>query len=342
MIHPNVISYTLRPSDLKNRKAISILKLPQKNQSDTADRCVIDQIRCQPKPNEISNLSQSSFKDDISQMVGLLGAYCKNKPIDEIYKNIEQIHGTLNNKAAPEIKNWIRLLTGLHPELDKKIKNLGFWKTPYSEAIGTNTITYYPGPESVDIIYWSKAPTLTTNEVKTPPLQNPSFIRESIREKLDSAVVELIQNSNHLTMQYLRRNLIWESLLTTAKGTGREAVQSRPIDASTVHGVSLNNDWYHGDRVAACRSSCKSDAVNYLCKNGANCDKLVNHLTPLINSCKAQTVAARFESPLGVEETFPRRLSNLIADIDNSGQKVLKTPDKINNDVLKPEIIKGE
>jgi hypothetical protein len=31
-----------------------------------------------------------------------------------------------------------------------------------------------------------------------------------------------------------------------------------------------------------------------------------------------------------------------VADIDNSGQKVLKNPSIVNNDILKPEITKGE
>ena len=341
MIHPNVIIYETRSSDLKSRKTVPIINLPLKQQSDVADRGVIDQLRCQPKPNNIAEFSSSPFKTDVDQMVKLMGAYCYPGSITEIYKVIENIHSTLNEKAIPETKNWIRLLTGLHPELDKKIKGLGFWKTPYSEIMGTNTILYYAGPDAVDIKYWSKAPTLTSNIVKNPPLQTPHFIRETVREKLDSDVVELLQNSNHLTLQHLARNLIWDSRMTTAKGSGNEIVQSRPIPASTAHGVSLNNDWYHGERISACRAVCKSDTIYYLQKNGANCDKLVNHLNPLVNSNKAQTVTTRFESPLGIEETFPRRPSNLKADCDNSGQKVLKSPDKINNDVLKPEIIKG-
>ncbi len=342
MIHPNVIVYEQRSSDLKNRKTIPVIKLPQQKQSAKADRGVIDQIRCQPRPNDVGKYCTSSFKNDVLQMIKLTGVYCKPDSLNEIFKVIEEIHNTLNDKEAPEIKNWIRVMTGLHPELDKKIKNLGYWKTPYSEVMGTNTILYYAGPESVDISSWGKAPTLTTNEVGTPPFQNPHFIRETMREKLDSGVVELIQNSNHLALQYLQRDLVWETRLTTAKGSGDETVHSRPIGSSDTHGCSLNNDWYHYLRVSACRSACRSDAISNLRKNGANCDKLVNHLTPLVNSNTAQTVTSRFESPIGIEETFPRRSSNIVADIDNSGQKVLKNPDTINNDVMKPEIIKGE
>ncbi|MDD4110018.1 MAG: hypothetical protein PHS54_00530 [Clostridia bacterium] len=342
MIHPNVIIYEMRSADLKSRKAVPIIKLPQKLQSKNADRCVIDQIRCQPKPNNISTLSESPFKNDISQIVKLLGAYCKKNSINEIFSAIKDIHETLNDKEVPELKNWIRLLTGLHPEVDKQLKNLGYWQMPYSEIIGTNTILYYAGPDAVDITFWSKAPTITTNEVKSISYTSPHYIRESMRQKLDSGVVELIQNSNQLTTRYIGRNLIWDSRISTSASTGNEKVQKRPINASVCHGVSLNNDWYHGQRIAACKDVCKNNAITYLKSGGYDVYKLVNHLTPLINSCKAQTVNARFESPLGIEETFPRRLSNIKADIDNSGQKVLKNPDNINNDVLKPEIIQSE
>jgi hypothetical protein len=352
MIHPNVITYEQRSTDLKSRKSIPVTKLPVDAYTAQTDCGIIDQIRSQPKPNEISKYSTSFFKSDIDQVVKLMGAFCKKNSIKETFSTIKNIHGTLNAKDTPEIKNWIRLLTGLHPELDKQIKNLGYWKMPYSEVMGTNTILYYAGPEAVDILYWAGEPKFTTNKVEwfTTPWEAPSYIRESTRQKLDSAAVEMIQNANHVTTKYLRRNLIWESRLTTEPKTGAEIPQERPIMPKVPainHGASLNNDWYHqtyrimdGEKMD--KHVGRHDAICHLTGGGFYVHQLVNHLTPLVNVNKSQSVAARFEAPLGIEETFPRRPSGMVADIDNSGQKVYKLQTTVNNDILKPEIITGE
>lgn len=349
MIHPNVIVYEQRSTDLKARKAVPVTNLPAENFSADNDCGIIDKIRSQPKPNEIAKLTTSYFKKDIEQMVKLLGAYCKTNSISEITKIIKEIHGTLNDKDTPEIKNWIRLLTGLHPEIDKQLKALGYWKMPYSEVMGTNTVIYYAGPDAIDIMYWAKQPKFTSNIVEwfTDPWESPSYIRESVRQKLDDAAVEMIQNTNHVTTKNLRRNLIWESRLTTEKGSGAEIPQERPIERSVPainHGSSLNSDWYHQTYriMPNNKPHCRTDIIDHLKSGGFDVYKLVNHLTPLININRAQSVNARFEAPLGIEETFPRRPAGLVADIDNSGQKVLKVPTAVNNDVLKPEIIQGE
>ena len=349
MIHSNVIVYEQRHSNLKSRKAVPVIDLPAENFSPDDDRGIIDKIKSQPKPNEISKYTASDFKTDIDQMVKLLGAYCKKSSITEIINTIKEIHGTLNNKETPEIKNWIRIMTGLHPEIDKQIKSLGYWKMPYSEVMGTNTVIYYAGPDAIDIMYWAKQPKFTTNEVEwfTDPWESPSYIRESVRQKLDSSAVEMIQNANHVTTKQLRRNLIWESRLTTEKGSGAEIPQERPIERSVPainHGASLNTDWYHQTLrvMPECKEPCRNEVINHLKSGGFNVHKLVNHLTPLTNVNRAQNVNARFEAPLGIEETFPRRPTGLVADIDNSGQKVLKLQTVVNNDVLKPEIIQGE
>lgn len=346
MIQPNVIVYESRPEDLATRKAVSVLELPVDRYTSDTDRCIVDQIRSQPKPNDIVTHTISPFKTDINQIVQLIGSFCKKNSIEEIGKTITSIHNTLNDKDIPERKNWIRLLTGIHPELDKQIKSLGYWSMPYSEVIGTNTILFYAGPDAVDIFYWAKQPEHFNNEVGQTTNASCSYIRESIRQKLDSAAVELIQNANFETTKYMRRNLIWESTITTAKDTGAETVQQRPImpTTSTInHGASLNNDWYHGTyRVKTTRAECKTSIINRLQSGGYKVDSLVNHLSPLINSCDALSVAARFESPIGIEETFPNRNSKQKMDIDNSGQPVLMKPTSVNNDVIKPEIITGE
>lgn len=348
MIYPNVITYTQRSQNLQGRRTVPIIQLPMELQSPTADRGMIDQIRSMPKPNDIAKYTNSPFSIDIAQMVKLLGAFCKPNSITEICDTISEIHGTLEAKEVPEIKNWIRILTGLHPTIDNQIKNLGFWSMPYSDAIGTNTIMYYAGIDAVDISYWINPPLATTNEVtwSVNPIENPSYIREGVRQKLNSNVVEMIQNASFLTTKYLHRNLIWESEVTTEAGTGNETVQTRPIMPKVPainHGASLNNDWYHQTyRIPACKPIALTDVINHLTTGGYDVHLLVNYLTPLVDDNVAQDVTARFEAPLGIEETFPRRPTTLVADIDNSGQKVLAAPTIVNNDVLTPEIIVNE
>ena len=124
MIHPNVIIYSKRSSGLITGKSAKVTDLPLSKLKDNTDRCVIDQIRAQPKPNNISKLSSSEFSEDVSQMVELLGSQCKKNSISEMYKTIEKIHNTLNDKSIPEIKNWIRIMTGMHPAIDKKLKKI--------------------------------------------------------------------------------------------------------------------------------------------------------------------------------------------------------------------------
>jgi len=329
------------------RASVPIIQLPVELQTAAADRGVIDQIRSMPKPNDISKYTSSPFSIDISQMVRLLGSFCKPGSIGAISDTIAVIHDTLNDKEVPEIKNWIRILTGLHPEIDGIIQNLGYWSMPYSEVLGTNTVMYYAGPDAVDISYWINPP-VTNNTViwSTDPITSPSYVREGVRQKLNSDVVEMVQNAAFLTTKYMRRNLVWEAEITTQAGSGNEATQARPIMPTVPainHGASLNNDWYHQTyRIPTCKPVALANIINHLTSGGADVHMLVNYLTPLIDDNKAQSVTARLETPLGIEETFPRRPTGLVADIDNSGQKVLASPTAVNNDVLVPEIITSE
>ncbi len=352
MIQPNVITYSKRSSNIKTRKSISVINTPPHTPSDDVNKGTIDFIRNQPKPNEISKHTASQYKEDIKQMVSLMGAYCSPKSISKIFARIKEIHETLNNKKPPEIRGWIRHLTNIHPEVDTRIKALGFWKMPYSEVIGTNTILYYPSPGSIDITNWAKKPKITHNQIEwfTTPWPSPQYIRESIRQKIDTpAATEYIQNAGFITTKYLRRNLIWESLITTAPETGAETKQKRPISPEVPeinHGASLNNDWYHQkfrimDGAKLDKNAGRSDAICHLKSGGYFVHLLVNHLTPIKEGQLAQNTITRFEAPIGVEETFPRR-KVLKADFDNSGQKVLPSAPRVIDDMLKPEIIEGE
>jgi hypothetical protein len=363
MIHPNVIIYQQRAAGLKKGDALNVKSIPievkdtqassgsRLNQYKSSDAGTIDKIRSQPKPNEIDKETGSYYTEDIQQMVKLLGSHCKSNSIDEISKVIKDIHETFNDKDVPEIKNWVRLLTGLHPAIDKQIKQYGFWSMPYSEIIGTNTILYYANTNSIDITFWAKKPMFTDNQIvwTQSPWESPHYIRESTRQKLDSGIVAYMQNANHETTKYMRRNLIWESVVTTKKLTGGEIRQKRPIEPvlpDINHGASLNNDWYHNyfrimDGADGNKSIAWHDAVCHLTQDGYFVHLLVNHITPLINASIAQAEATDLKG-LDAEDTFPNRPAKLRSFIDHSGQEVWNNEDFVNNDILKPEIIQGE
>lgn len=351
MIHPNVIIYSTVAETLKNNKSDWIIKQPVLRPKNDQDMGMIDHIRNQYLPNEISNKSQSAYKDDITLMVKLLGSYCQPGVINKIFESVQEIHSTLGKKAPSDVKNWVRILTGLHPQIDSKLKTLAYWQTPYSEVIGTNTIIYYPGTESIDITKWGTRPYYKTNEVKwrPTPWTHPHYIRESVRQKLDpDDVVAYIQNAGLSTTKYLRRNLIWEALISTDSNiNGMEYGVRRPIKPKPPeinHGVSLNNDWYHQHYriMTHCKPIARDNAIAHLDSGGVKRSYLVNHLTPLKNTHIAQRTANALKRPLGVEETFPFKSKNIVIYTDNSPQPVIKKVKKVNNDVLIPEIINGK
>lgn len=354
MIHPNVIIYQEKAYGQKESGGLPVTKIPLEDYPDS-DHGKIDHIRSQFKPNEIDQVTQSPFAEDIQQMVKLLGSFCKKNSINEIVKIVTEIHGTLSGKDAPRIKNWIRLMTAMHPDVDNRIKQLGYWKKPYSEIIGTNTVIYSAGPGEVDITFWAKKPMFEDNIIEwfLGPWKSPSYIRESVREKLDSGVVAYIQNSNHRTTVDMRRNLIQESVWTTQRITGAEIRQRRPVKPVVPeinHGLSLNNDWYH--QTYRIMDNCKvkelskNDAIAWLDSGGYLVHLLVNHLEPLINANSAlQHKISQFDH--GVEETFPTRFSAHGDEakqnyVDNTGRNIFNNASDVNDDVIKPEIIEGE
>lgn len=341
-IRPNIQIYQNKIGNSSNQSVTSLPDIPN---IDLIDSEPIDIIRSQPLPNDISIFSSSAFKLEIENMVKLLGSYCKENSIDQIKQIVTLIHNELNGKGKHIIKSWTRKLTSLHPKVDDYIKNnLGFFKTPYSEIIGTNTIMYYADTSNIDIYFWAKAPLFKDNQVIwfDNPWESPTYLRESIREKLPTKVVEHIMNSSHITTKYMRRNLTYEALRTTANGTGGEEQQVRPIDFNIAHGVSLNNDHYHQEKRIFNNTNKvfgKIDAITKLDETGCLVHLLVNYLEPLMVFENAAEKSVQMSSPIGIEETFPRHTSDGKINTSNAGQPVYPMETKVNDDSLKPEEI---
>jgi len=348
-IHPNIIIHQQSLDELKGLEKISLLEVPDCESKPNIDAGNIDKIRNQLLPTDIDIHTTSTYKDEIVQMVNLLNSHCKELSIDEIIKTIKEIHETLNNKKASLIKGWTRLLTSLHPLIDDEIKNLPYWKTLYSEIIGTNTILYHADMNSIDIMFWSKKPlsnAKTCNiEWSLSPSQSPSYLRDSVREKMDSKAVEFLQNAGQATSSCLRRNIIFDAIQTTLPETGGEVPQKRPILEDVPHGVSLANDWYHQvyriiDGDASNKNMGRHDAIHKLSSGGYFVHLLVNHLTPLLNITKAERRAYINKNPLGVEvDTFPFKADKELEywSLENN-DRVLPVSQTVDDNVIKPTI----
>jgi len=346
---PNVRIYQRSTEDVKANGFVDLLAVPRAGTNSTTDAAYIQMIRAQPLPNDIQLYSFSDVSDEIEYMVKLLGAACQEDSIDEAKAVIDQIHEKLNSKEPPLVRSWVNQIKGLHPKIDQYIENKkAYFKNPFSEVMGTNTILYYADTSSIDIWYWGKNPTFKNSRMEwfLTPWPSPSYIRESMRQKLPDEAVEYMMNAQHVTTKLMRRNVIFDSLLTTEDGTGAPTTQVRPIDHKIAHGAALNNDWYHqnyrildGERN---KYWGKHDAIYKLDEpdpGGYFVHVLVNHLTPLVPFKQANDDRIKWEAPLGVEETFPRNDANSVTYTGNNGQKINPVSGRVNDKVLKPESV---
>lgn len=350
-IKPNVQIYQTTAADVQTLDSKDLILLPDDSVSNNINLELIDKIRNQPLPNDIAVLSASSRRRDIEKLVRLLGQFCKPNSINEIIRVVSQIHETLNPEEAHIIKNWVRLMTGLHPKVDEYIKlNLPYFKNPHSEVIGTNTISFYADESAIDIWFWAKDPVIKTSKVEffLDPYEAPHAIRESVRQKLPSSVVQFMQNANQKVNKKFRNAVIYDSLITTADVVGKEIPQKRPIPYQEAHGVCLNNDWYHQSfRILGGEKAkfwAKHDAIYKLYEphpNGYFVHLLFNYITPLTPNVKAEQRTFKWRFPMGVEETFPTYKAGLSMESISNNQRILPVSEEVNNDVLEPEIIKA-
>ena len=245
---PNVRIYQHTSEDIMANGSVDLVNLPRAVTNSTTDAGYVQMIRTQPLPNDIQLYTVSDAKEEIEDMVKLLGAACQEDSIDEVKSIIDQIHEKLNDKEPPLVRSWVKQIKGLHPKIDQYIESKkAYFKNPFSEVMGTNTILYYADTSSIDIWYWGVNPKFKNSRMEwfLTPWPSPSYIRESMRQKLPDEVVEYMMNAQHVTTKCMRRNITFDSLLTNEDGTGKQTTQERPIPYNVAHGVALNNDWYH-------------------------------------------------------------------------------------------------
>lgn len=351
-IRPNVQIYQSPVEEIQNLTTADLITLPDTQLRKELNQEIVDKIRNQPLPNDIAVLTSSEQKEEIADLVKLLGQYCTENSLENVLTVIREIHEKLNDKQGqPQIiKNWVRLLTGLHPKVDEVIKNeLPYFKNNFSEVMGTNTISFYADESAVDLWFWSKTPLILDNFVEffLDPYTAPTYIRESTRQKLTNEVIEYIQSANQQVNKQFRDNVIYDALLTTADVVGSEVPQRRPIPYKEAHGVALNSDWYHqtfrildGERN---KFWGKHDAIFKLYEphpDGYFVHLLFNYLTPLIPSIKAEKRGYKRKAPLGVEETFPRAKERLEMDSIANNQRIVSNDGvTVNDESIEPEVV---
>lgn len=337
MIHPNI---RIIQEPVAQTTSVNITNIPEIINKSNVDPGYIDFIRNQPLFRDIEKYTEvSELKDDFKQLVQLLGSYCKINSIDQIKQVVKQIHDSLNNKKPYLIKDWTRLLLNLHPKIDQTLKTLPFFQS-YGEVIGTDTILYYADSSSIDIVYWAKQPAFLTNEIvwTTTPQNALSFIRETTREKISSAVVKYIQNAGQVVSSLMSKNIIYEYNTTTEDGTGNEVVQTRPVDPSIAHGVALKNDTNFVQLISDLKETEKKSIIDKLDQGGYLVHLLINHLNPLNEEKVINHKVISTKAPLGIEESFPNTDPTRTTNIGNNSQKILNSSKNVNDTVINSKV----
>lgn len=339
-IFASIVAYFTPSTTLDS---ISILKIPEGTVSLKKNTDVVDFIQNMPLPNNIEIDTTSSYKADIDSLVTLLGSYTTKNSIEEMKAAVVGIHARMVDMPYGTVRSWVDRITGIHPTLDGFIsKNLPFFMVPYSEVVGTNTLTYVTDTDSTDISNWGRKPTNMGNTItwNTKNQNSLSFMRESVREKLPSGVVYMISSGSHTTSKAIKGCLIYDAFQTTKDGTGGEDIQERPIPPKTPHGTSLNNDWCHpafrilpGDLN---KKWSKDDVIFNMFRGGCPVHVLINHLEPLTFDKAANLKYIGLDGAQKIETV----LENKEILVTSNGQRALPVSKTVTEDALKPEEVK--
>lgn len=136
----------------------------------------------------VANYEESDLKK-------LNGAKTSIESFSKIEALIGTIHRQFKDYETAVIKNWLKILRKIHPEVDENIKDLLYFK-PISDEIGSRTLGYYPDTQSLDLEDWGT--------------DKPKPIRYNIEYKINKNDLDNINNSYKLLNQAMVRNLSTE------------------------------------------------------------------------------------------------------------------------------------
>lgn len=348
---------------------IELLPVTSKGCFNSVDFNNINYIRSIPWPNNADQSNVSSMFRDVKRMKKLLGAFQFTNSIEEIRSRIFDINQCLAIKhpiysvpppympdvGATNIRDWIKFLKGLHPRLDLELdffkETLLYYFRDFSEEIGSITVTTNADTSTIDQSAWGNSTDIVTNKRQrdTLPFYAPSYVRETLRQKLDANVAKIIQSSNTALTTNMQRNLPTETWKSTKMVTGGECWQQRPVPYMLTKAAHNNADWYHWqyrvltlNPLNGLKEKGLKDSMDYLNKYFDHGDFIVhaqvNHLTPLKPFAEAEKRVIEQSDPVGIEETFPTANTKNRAVTYINGQTVGIAERNINNDdiILKP------
>lgn len=338
--------------------------LPQVSKSSLnyIDSEPISRIRALPLVNDVYLNTISNLYRDILQLIRFEGAGQSPDAIDDMRTMIDTINDTaalrllptdtIPDKGAATIKDWVKYLKGLHPRLDlylqdQKNVRLSYFKN-ISDQIGSITVLHSADTSTIDPSAWGNQTDLTSNNIEktTTPWFAPNFIRETMRQKMSSSVVNFIQSSNSKLTVSLQRNLPTETWKTTAPNIGSEVWQVRPVQPVLTQGAHLNADWYHWQfrvypPIIGLKEKGLMDSLDYLNRYFDRGDYTVHVLLQHLHSMKpyaeAEGHGISMSQPFGPEDTFPTKDSNISLITDLKGQPLLNRADYVDNTILKPK-----
>jgi hypothetical protein len=355
MIQPEILIQNKTVQSIVNNSTVPIIEIPSGRTPGEFDVDYIDLMKNQFLPNNIIYHTVSDVDVDMGHLIKLLGAYCQEGSIDQIKAIVSEIHEILTvevidgeryERPASHIKSWVKALNGIHPKIDEYLKQeKAYFKEPFSELIGSNTLLFSAGTNNLDILFWSKEPLEMTNDVawSTDLPTGPSYLREHMRHKLPNEVVHTIQHTNYTTQSKFFDKIKHIAHETTGE-SGAIKIQTHPIDRMDAHGSSLNYDHYHHEnRILDGNKAkywAKHDSIYkmYDQEEGHLVHLMINHLEPLVYKKQANSKMISMQKPLGVEETFPRANPDAVVNILNNGQRSTKSED-VEDSMLVPETV---
>lgn len=122
--------------------------------------------------------------------------------LDAIVQVIGKIHDTLDEEGTINIREHVRTLQQIHPNIDKQLINLKYFK-PMSESVGAPFLAYTIDKSALPYVYW----------ISPLPELKPLAVRQNIINKLDSATLFSIEAAYTSLNQKLASNISNEYLV---------------------------------------------------------------------------------------------------------------------------------
>jgi len=115
--------------------------------------------------------------------------------LNKINSVVETIHREFETKTTATVKSWIKLIKHIHPQVDKNLEDLLYFK-PISNDIASRTLGYYVDTQSLDLADWK-------TKLPTP-------VRLNLQHKLDPNDLNNINSSYHELNKVMCLNLSTE------------------------------------------------------------------------------------------------------------------------------------